>query len=345
MTASDRRIDNLFGGLTARERAVVAIKAWKEDRHEPLALRRSVPPEQEVEFYDLLSYFRALGIMVASLAAIWGTALDKHTARHAWLQTLELTEIYMSSLASYIAFHTREMITESDHARRIEEQRSQMLPLADLAEWLAEENQEWGEADREDGYVSDRAIARVTKEKKPVLQKLFEDGTISGRRKGRGVELNLGSFYDWWGQPIPLCPEWGLNYEIVADDREEEVRRENAERDHARSIVRHAFSTRAGREEVQEPLGGALHAAVEKQLIAGVVADSRYIYAADQLVGDFQRRLGGEDPLDAEVREILDHCRTELATLREQLGVEADEAIEDCAEVIKSMREFIENAR
>jgi hypothetical protein len=44
--------------------------------------------------------------------------------------------------------------------RLVEQQRSQMLPLADLAELLAEENQEWAETDLEDGYVSDRANAR-----------------------------------------------------------------------------------------------------------------------------------------------------------------------------------------
>ena len=63
MTATNRRLDNLFDGLTARERAVLVIQAWKEDRYEPLGIRRSLPPEQEREFYDLISTFRGLGLI------------------------------------------------------------------------------------------------------------------------------------------------------------------------------------------------------------------------------------------------------------------------------------------
>jgi len=45
------------------------------------------------------------------------------------------------------------------------------------------------------------------------------------------------------------------------------------------------------------------------------------------------------------VRETLDYCRTELARMREQLGGDADEAIEDCEANLRTMREFIKGER
>ena len=60
---------------------------------------------------------------------------------------------------------------------------------------------------------------------------------------------------------------------------------------------------------------------------------------------EFRQRLGGEDPLDPEVRKTLDFCRAELAKMRDQQGVDAHEAIEDCAEDLEMMREFIAKSR
>jgi hypothetical protein len=73
----------------------------------------------------------------------------------------------------------------------------------------------------------------------------------------------------------------------------------------------------------------------------GIISDAREIRAADQLVEELQQRLGGEDPLDPQVREMLDCFRTDLAKMREQLGIDADPAIGDCAEELEMMRGFI----
>jgi hypothetical protein len=158
-------------------------------------------------------------------------------------------------------------------------------------------------------------------------------------------ELNQGSFYEWWGEPVPIFPDWGLDLEIVADDQEEKVRREADDRNHARSIIQRALSGDSARRMGEAPSEDDLYAAVEKQLIAGIISDAREIRAADQLVRELQQRLGGEDPVDPEVRETLDRCRTELATMLEQLGVDALGAIEKCEADLKMMRDFIAKNR
>lgn len=341
MTATDRRIDNLFDGLAARERAVLAIQAWKEGQKENPRLRWTLPAGQQDEFYDLISQARAIGLLFSSLTPIWREAAEKHRAWHGCLRALELSEIYVSSLSRYILTYTREEITESQHAALITEERAKMLPLAELAESLAGDYDEWRDSDLEDGYVRDRAFARITKEKKALLVTLFEDGTIAGRRKGKGIELNAGSFSEWLGRPIPIRPGWG-DYQIVPDAQEEESQRANAARDHARTMIQRALGGSTARALGQEPDEDDVYAALEKELAAGIIANSCEIHAADMLVGEFQQRLGGEDPLDPEGRESLDYCRGQLAKMREDLGVDAELAIDDCDANLRAMREFIE---
>jgi hypothetical protein len=144
---------------------------------------------------------------------------------------------------------------------------------------------------------------------------------------------------------VPIFPDWGLDYEVVPDEQEEKARRENEALNHARSMIQRALGDGSARRMGEEPSQRDLYAMVEKALVADLISDSREIRAADRLVGDLQQRLGGEDPLDPEVRKTLDFCRAELAKMRDQQGVDADEAIEDCGKDLEMMREFIEKSR
>jgi hypothetical protein len=110
-------------------------------------------------------------------------------------------------------------------------------------------------------------------------------------------------------------------------------------------MIQRAFRGTAERRLGKEPSADDLYAAVEKQLIEGVITDSVEIRAAAKLVAEFQRRLGGEDPLDPSVRETLDYCRDQLAEMRERLGIDAREAIEDCEKNLKALRDFVEANR
>jgi hypothetical protein len=196
----------------------------------------------------------------------------------------------VSVLSSYIVGFTREQITESEYARLVAAERTQMLPLAVTAEWLGEETDEWED----------------------MLAELFHDGTIAGRCEGRGIELNLGSFYDWRGKPVPVCPEWATAYEIVPDDRAEHVRRENAAREDARRMVQRTLTCSVGHD-----LDGLQDAAVETGVFLAEACDLR---AVEGLVEESRLRLHGEDPLDPAVRESLNYCRAEFARLGAIVG-------------------------
>jgi hypothetical protein len=175
-------------------------------------------------------------------------------------------------------------------------------------------------------------LARIAGEKRELLRKLFEDGTIAGRQTGEDIDLNLGCFYDWRGKSVPIQPNWGFPYEVVPAEVEDDVRRELQACVNARLILDSLLG--AGSSDAD------LHDALAEALTDGVTADSREIRAADQLFVEFQARIGGEDPLDPDVRELLDYCRIELTTMREQLGING-EAINEGAAELAMMRKFI----
>lgn len=90
MTDSEHRLDRLYPALTARERGILVLRAWKEGREEDPQIRRTMPQEQIEEFnhhINLLTYVNreltAYAVLVRQLIA--GLRL-----RFAWLLSLGL---------------------------------------------------------------------------------------------------------------------------------------------------------------------------------------------------------------------------------------------------------------
>lgn len=59
MNFNDRRLDRVSSGLSSRERAVMRVRAFKEDAPEPSGLYRSTPDHQIPEVNDLLALANA----------------------------------------------------------------------------------------------------------------------------------------------------------------------------------------------------------------------------------------------------------------------------------------------
>jgi hypothetical protein len=168
---------------------------------------------------------RDLGMYIAALNGI----AKELGLKSAWLASLQMWGIRVWDIWSYIAVYTKEPITESDHRRLVDETRAEMVPVAELAETLVERYDGWTEADMlpagedDEQAVSDKAWNRLLAEKKRELTRLVQEGALAGKRRGRGFLINNGSFYDWLGEPAPLCPDWGKGYDVLPDDQAGEV--------------------------------------------------------------------------------------------------------------------------
>ena len=305
MSGGDGRLNKLYPGLTAKERAVLVLKGWKQDTEEDPLVRRTMPAEQGAEFnlyIDLLNgacelspYVHAIGIMI-----------DQMDLRYGWLLTLDLWAMHALTMAEYMWSETKEPITKSEYRQRQEAARAEMVPATELAELLAEEHEGWAAADlkdRDDGEptVTTAAWKRVRKEKERELAALVGEGVLEGDRKGRRHLINAGSFYGRRGEEAPVWPDWGLEFDIRPDSEAKEVDRRRRSRESAREALMRGPSFAAlfgrgsagdsgGRDGV-ESKADRIVAIHEERLREGAKELWRSLVAGETVVAEMEERF------------------------------------------------------
>ncbi|MGD0015061.1 MAG: hypothetical protein ABSD56_11665 [Bryobacteraceae bacterium] len=336
----DGRLDKLTPALTAKERAILVLRAWKEEREEDAAVRRTMPPSQALEFNRYIHLMNAANLDVGKYTVVLHMTATQLGSKSAWLASLQMWGIRVWDLAQYILLHTNEPITESEHRRLAEKARAEMVLVAELAEVLVESYDGWTEADMEqaeDGddeqVVTGKAWNRLLAEKKRELTRLVEEGTLAGRRRGRGLLINNGSFYDWLGEPVPVCPDWGNGYDVLPDDQAERV--ESLKKDRLRAQKAIAGSPASPiLEFLEEKLGCRVTerqerwdeamVALRESLREGVPWCWQELRAAEMVLDEVAEELG-EDPLLPPVRQVLDKTHQDLVELHALLRfVDAD---------------------
>jgi len=227
-----------------------------------------------------------------------------------------------------------EPITESEHRRLVEEAQAKMVPVAELAEALIESYEGWTETDMVAGEdheqaVSDKAWNRLPAEKKRELTRLAEDGTLAGKRRGRGLLINNGSFYDWLGEPVPVCPDWGRRYDVLPDDQMDRVESLKKERLRAQEAVagspissmQRFLEERLGRRVTERgERWDEATAAQAESLREGVPWCWQELRAVETVLDEVAQEFDGEDPLVPAVRRTLDKTRQDLVALQPLLS-------------------------
>ena len=241
----DGRLDKLTPALTAKERAILVLRACKEGVSEDPQVRSKMPAEQAPEFNRYIGLMNGVNVFLTFYTGILDQSLALLDARYGWLLTLHLWALNVSDLAGYIVLYTKEPVTRSEHQQQLKAAREKMVPASELAEVLTEEYDGWTDSDlepQEDGepQATDAAWQRVLGEKEREIARLVDEGVLVGNRKGRRHYVNTGSFYDWLGKPVPFIPDWGSEFEVFPDKRADEVRRLQKARRHAQEECRRA---------------------------------------------------------------------------------------------------------
>ncbi len=357
------RLNKLAPALTARERAILALRAWKEGVPEHPELRSRMPPQQASEFNHYIRLMSGAYEVVSLYVIILGQALELLNARYGWLLSLHLWALKAMDLGSYIAFHTKEPITRSEHQKRLAAAREEMVPASEFAEVLAERHEGWTDEDLlpEEGddepLVKEAAWKRVHKEKALELARLVEQGTLAGTRRGRRPYVNSGSFYDWLGEPVPVFPDWGLRFDVLPDSEADEARRLRQAREAAKEAMqraplglgldhlsRHLGVPRkgsSGRNEVAEALTTHLRQGIELRW--------RELLAVEQVLDEMSAEFEGEDLARPQERRAITEGKEKLRELHESVqnyvgpfglpGVDED----DVAQLREAMRREAED--
>jgi len=333
--SGNQRLDKLYPALTAKERALLVLRAWKGDQAEDVQVRRTMPQSQAPDFNHYIHLMNAANEDLGKYIVALNGVANQLGLKSAWLASLQLWGIRIWELATYIVLHTNEPITESEHRRLVERARAEMVPVAELAETLVESYDGWTAADKEpaeDGdeeqVVSDKAWNRLLAEKKRELTRLVEEGTLAGRRSGRRLLVNNGSFYDWLGEPVPVCPDWGNGYDVLPDDQAERVERLKKERLDAQEAISRS-PTSPLLELLEEKLGRRVTdrqerwdeamAALRQSLREGILWCWQELRAVEIVLDEVAEELG-EDPLLPPVRQVLNKTHQDLVELHPLLS-------------------------
>ena len=101
---------------------------------------------------------------------------DKLDLRLGWLATLALWGLRAWELGLYIAFETKESVTEGEHRKKVEAARAEYGPVEDFAEVLVERYEGWTDGElesREERIVKPEAWERLHGEKEQEATKLL----------------------------------------------------------------------------------------------------------------------------------------------------------------------------
>ncbi len=339
MSGTRARLGKLFPALTAKERSILELKAWKEDGEEDPLVRDTMPAEQGVEFNRLIDLMNAVNREFPPYLLLLQALVGRLGLRHGWLMSLKLWGIQAGNLAAYIWLRTREPVTESEHRRLVKEARAETAPASELAEILVERYEGWEEADYEpndeghdERWVTGKAWNRVLGDKKREIARLVNDGVVSGKQKGRRLVVNVGSFYDWLGEPTPVYPEWGTEFEVFPDAEADKVKglrreRSDVQESLAKSPMHSAlvfdwgkFAPNRHRSSKESPsrMDEACDALIAT-LKEGTQKCWGEMRAAEQVLAEAAERFEGEEPLLPAARSVLDGIREELSDLHEQV--------------------------
>jgi hypothetical protein len=114
MSASTRA-DKLFSALSAKERALLALRAWKEGTEEDREVRK-MPNDQIAEFNRLIEIMNGVNTRLGPYILLLRANVGQLGLIDGWLSTLLLWTNHVFDLETYIFCHAGEPVTESEYA-------------------------------------------------------------------------------------------------------------------------------------------------------------------------------------------------------------------------------------
>ena len=329
----DGRLSQLTPSLSARERAVLVVRAVNADRAPDPALLAKMPREQGRDYNRLISLARGVQMVLVPRALVLLGEVEALELKHFALTVIAAWGSERTLLAGSAALVAHIPIPQSEHERLLAELRAERLPLDEAAELVAEHH-----------GISERAAATE-------LRRQFPGAASRSGKRARLREVEWGALYDWLGLPLEPVPEWGWRYEPVPNDayEPERWRRENAER----SMVERWKAGPGAPARVLPALGGDHAAPLEElgdldrttralaELVRdGVAARWSQLLAIELVAGEAMAEFDDDGILPEELTALLVDSRERLLRLFEAAPdlVGAIEQGDEDATVVEQLR-------
>jgi hypothetical protein len=354
MMSIDQRLARLSPVLTAQERAILVLEAWKEGRTEDPVWRRTMPSDQSKAFNFYIDQMnlanRVLGNVISRLHA----QAEKVELRWYWLLSLELWQEHIDETRRAVGLSVSEPITESEYGARLAAKREEWAPVEEFAAFLASQRDDWPDEDyedREDGrYLTDAAWDRGVEEEERKLRAMVARGEIASRGKGKALKLQE-SVLEHFGHKVGVAPEDFLSYRIVPDSEAAEVEVER----NALKYLRQVVSWRDGDNEQEEDddfwshLPGKLRLGLRESTAFQLITTWVEVRCIDILVAEVGEHFNGIDPLKPVFREKAEATREVLLSIQDwfkvlQVDVELREPMEEELQELRDWASSIPSA-
>ena len=346
----DGRLGRLMPVLTARERAILILKSWKDGVQEDSAWRNSMPPSQVREFNRLIDLMNAanshLGFYIGFLVQMAETL----ALREAWLVSLTLWQEHIDEIRRAIRLTVQEPVTESQYGAMVTEARKEWLPVEELAALSAGSHEGWAEADYHDDAewgkcITDEAWERVVAEKERELRALVAEGTLRGRGRGRSLKLQMGAYDDLTGRTTGVVPEDYLTYRVLRDEQADDSALEKDRLRRLQGVLDwRPFYGNVDPELPSMParMREGLRRGIAFQLISSWVQ----LRTVEMIIEEMAAEFDGIDPLKPVHRARLEETKQRLLTAQEHLRFLNLEAVlrEPLPEELAELRDFVGQA-
>ena len=116
MTASTRT-DKLFSALSAKERAVMVLRAWKAGREPDPQIKATMPNDQITEYNGLIDLMNEVHGTVSPFVLLIRAHVEQLGMLEGWIFTLMAWGLQTFDLAVHIFTEEPEPITQSEYDR------------------------------------------------------------------------------------------------------------------------------------------------------------------------------------------------------------------------------------
>lgn len=293
MSVLNSRLGRLLPGLTARQRVKLLVDQVNAGARPDRKLL-DVPESQRYEVQRLLDLARGANTSLATVINGLGQEMRVLQMQLGWIASMQLWAMNAWAALAELML-VPELVTESEHARRVEAAREEWWELDDAVEFLLLCDEATANLDGEDW---DAAWEAREKE----LRQRVRAKTLKARGKGGDLRLQAGGVYDL-AETVPEVAEVGTWALVVPDSRAKDAERANGARQ------------RLHAELGQAPLairieGGRVR--IQRDPAARSPADELVRMVLDALLGDFFRIWGELLALEQILRELDEEVGTEV---------------------------------
>ena len=319
---TDPRLARLMSALTARERAILILRSWKNKQPEDPLWRRAMSADQSREFNRYIDLMNLANQKIGHLITFIEKEAEKLGLVEAWFFTLHLWRINLAELNILASAAAREPITQTEHQKLLAKAEKGYLSLHDAAWYLAEQQRGWEDRDLESVGATQELVVqqepweRLCAQAEQQLRQAVADGVLEARGEGKRMSIRRGSFHTWIGRPVSLKPEWADAYEVVDDSRGDFAASRRKTLDHLQQALEGILVSPHIEDGVR--FGARLETILEQlseMLRSGIVMRWTEIRVVDILLEEIAGSFDGEDPLKPNIREGLEKARASVEKL------------------------------